>query len=166
MSYSFTISEATTFTITHAKHMAAKVATDLKRIQRLYREPDDADISDYETEVIELLKAGYLDTITYGYRRSGCWIEPTLRFTARDFAGALADDDDPGRIRPGANIANAAFGSYLTYSSAWRDLSDAEKDRFRRTRLPFRRTGAPEPGNIGYWCCIPRKIAGGFPDYF
>ena len=41
MSNSFTISEATTFTITHARHMAAKVATDLKRIQRFYGKPSD-----------------------------------------------------------------------------------------------------------------------------
>jgi hypothetical protein len=58
MSSSFTITATTTFTLTHAKHMAAKVATDLKRLQRLYGSPTDAAIADYETEVIELLKAG------------------------------------------------------------------------------------------------------------
>ena len=39
MSYSYTLTETTTFTVTHARHMAAKVATDLKRMQRLYGEP-------------------------------------------------------------------------------------------------------------------------------
>ena len=151
MSYSDTITETTTFTLTHAKHMAAKVATDLKRVQRLYGRPNDAEIADYETEVIELLKAGYLGTVTYGYRRGGDWIEPTLRFTARDLVGASADDDDPGRIRPGANITNAAFGSYLTYSAVWGELSNSVWEHFQRTRLPFQRIGAPEPGNNGYW---------------
>ena len=67
--------------------MAAKVATDLKRMQRLYGSPSDADIASYETEVIDLLKAGYLGTVTYGFRRDNDWIEPTLRYTAHDLAG-------------------------------------------------------------------------------
>ena len=149
MSSSFTITEARTFTVTHARHMAAKVATDLKRLQRLYGRPGDTSIAEYETEVIALLKAGYLGTVTYGYRRNGCWIEPTLRYTARDLAGMSANDDDPGRIRPGANVDGASFYSYLTYSAAWDRLSEAEQDSFKKS-LPFYRGGAPEPAIDGY----------------
>ena len=149
MSYSYTFAETSTFTRTHAKHMAAKVATDLKRIQRFYGRPDDSSITQYETEVIEFLKEGYLDTVTYGFRRNGNWIEPTLRYTARDLAGASANDDDPGRIRPGADISGASFYSYLTYSLAWGNATEAEREEFRG-RLPFRRGGAPEPSIDGY----------------
>lgn len=149
MSYSYTIAEAQTFTVTHARHMAAKVATDLKRMQRLYGKPGDADIADYEAEVIELLKTGYLGTVTYGFQRDGRWIEPTLRYTARDLAGTSANDDDPGRIRPGADISGASFYNYLTYSAAWDQLTEAQKDAFKKS-LPFYRTGAPEPGVNGY----------------
>lgn len=149
MSYSYTVSETTTFTATHAKHMAAKVATDLKRLQRLYGSPSDADIANYETEVIEFLKHGYLGTVTYGFWRNGNWIEPALRYTARDLAGASANNDDPGRIRPGADVTGASFWSYLTYSAAWGNLSHSEKEAFNN-RLPFQRSGAPEPGVNGY----------------
>ena len=149
MSYSYTFPETSTFTRTHAKHMAAKVATDLKRIQRLYGRPNDSSIVDYEIEVIEFLKEGYLGTLIYGFRRNGNWIEPTLYYTARDLAGASANDDDPGRIRPGADISGASFYSYLTYSLAWDNATEAEKEEFRG-RLPFRRSGAPEPGIDGY----------------
>jgi hypothetical protein len=149
MSYSYTVSETTTFTVTHAKHMAAKVSTDLKRLQRLYGKPSDVDIADYEGEVVELLKGGYLGTVTYGYRRNSDWIEPTLRYTARDLAGSAANDDDPGRVRPGADISGASFYSYLTYSAAWDKLKETEKDAVR-ARLPFKRNGAPEPGVRGY----------------
>ncbi len=97
MSTSYTLTETNTFTATHAKHMAAKVATDLKRMQRLYGSPGDIDIDRYEQEVIVFLKAGYLGTVTYGFWRNGDWIEPTIRYTARDLAGASANDDDPGR---------------------------------------------------------------------
>jgi hypothetical protein len=149
MSYSYTISETTTFTVTHARHMAAKVATDLKRMQRLYGNPSDTDIVDYEAEITEFLKEGYLGTVTYGYRRDGKWIEPTLRYTARDLAGSAANDDDPGRVRPGAGISGASFYSYLTYSAAWNNESAATQEAFCE-RLPFRRGGAPEPGVNGY----------------
>jgi hypothetical protein len=161
MSTSFTIDQTTSFTLTHARHMAAKVATDLKRLQRLYGSPSDRAIADYETEVIELLKAGYLGTLTVGYKRDGDWIEPTLRYTARDLAGGAAGDDDPGRIRPGANIESAEFYNYLTYSAAWDDLSAAEKDAFKR-RMPFYRTGAPEPGVDGYLALDLIYSAGGW----
>ena len=61
MSYSYTVPETETraFTVTHARHMAAKVATDLKRMQRLYGKPGDASIADYEAEITEFLKEGY-----------------------------------------------------------------------------------------------------------
>ena len=149
MSYSFTFSDTLTFTHTHAKHMAAKVATDLKRMQRFYGQPDDKRIADYENEMIELLKKGYLGTVTYGFRRDGNWIEPSLRYTARDLVGVSANDDDPGRIRPGAYTRSASFGSYLTYSPTWDSLSESEKEEFQR-RLPFRRNGAPQPGIDGH----------------
>ena len=149
MSYSDTFTGTSTFTRTHAKRMAAKVATDLKRIQRFCGRPNNHHITQYETEVIEFLKEGYLDTVTYGFRRNGNWIEPTLRYTARDLAGASANDDDPGRIRPGADISGASFYSYLTYSVAWDNATEAEKEEFKG-RLPFQRSGAPEPSIDGY----------------
>lgn len=150
MSESYTYSDTQSFTITHARHMAAKVATDLKRMQRLYGAPSDGDIASYEQEVIDLLKAGYLGEVTYGFRRNDDWIEPTLRYTARNLAGAAANDDDPGRIRPGADISGATFYSYLTYSAAWNKLTEAERTAFKNT-LPFFRGGAPEPGVSGYF---------------
>jgi hypothetical protein len=149
MSTSFSISESQTFTITNAIHMAAKVATDLKRMQRLYGSPSDAEISAYEKEAIALLKAGYFGVMTLGFRRDGQWIEPTLKYTARDLAGGSANDDDPGRIRPGANIAGAKFHSYLTYAPAWHALTPGEREAFEQS-LPHQRVGAAEPGVNGY----------------
>lgn len=149
MSYSFTTTESSSFTVTHARHMAAKVATDLKRMQRLYGSPSDNDITAYEAEITDLLKEGYLRTVSYGFKRDGRWIEPMLQYTARDLAGSAANDDDPGRVRPGANIDGASFYSYLTYSDDWDRLTETERDACRR-RLPVTRNGAPEPTVNGY----------------
>lgn len=147
MSYSYTFEK--TFTAVHAKQLAAKVATDLKRMQRFYDKPSDNDIDKYEIEIVELLKAGYLDTVTYGFKRNGDWIEPSLRYTARDLAGANANDDDPGKIPPGAEISGASFYSYLTYNSTWDKLSTVEQETFKK-KLPFQRSYASEPGVDGY----------------
>lgn len=149
MTQSYTLSESQTFTVTHARHMAAKVAADLKRMQRFYGSPSDADIASYEAEITEFLKAGYLGTVTYGFKRDGSWIEPALRYTARDLNGLAANDDDPGRVRPSANVDNAIFHSFLSYSSAWYGASESEKEAFRKC-LPFTRSGMPEPGVSGY----------------
>ena len=149
MSSSFTITQSSTFTVTHARHMAAKVAADLKRMQRFYGAPGDADIDAYEAEVAALLKAGYLGTVWYGFKRNGCWIEPTIRYTARELYLGSAADDDPGGIYRRANVSGADFYSYLTYSSAWDDLTVRERDAFKRT-LPFYRQGAAEPAVYGY----------------
>ena len=149
MSDSYSNSNTGSFTVTHAKKIASKVATDLKRIQRFYGSPGDTTITNYETELIELLKNGYLGTVTYGYKRNDDWIEPTLRYTARELSSLMnAPDDDPGKIRPGANIEGATFYSFLTYSAAWEKLTETEKDAFKKT-LPFYRTGANEPGING-----------------
>jgi hypothetical protein len=160
MSYSHTVTETTTFTITDARHMASKVSADLKRMQRFYGWPSDVQIADYEQEVVELLKAGYLRTITYGFQRGGNWIEPALRYTARDLAGAAANDDDPGRVKPGADISGAIFYNFLTYSSLWLTLTDAQRDAFER-RMPFRRTTGNEPGISGYLEADRSYSAGG-----
>lgn len=159
MTHSFTFSRSTTFTVTHARYLAAKVSTDLKRMQRFYGSPDDREIAQYELEAIELLKAGYLGTVTYGFRLDGEWIEPTLRYTARSLDGG-GRDDDPGKIRPRANIGGAIFHSYLTYARSWHRLTAAEQDGFRR-RLPFRRRGAPEPGVRGVLISDLRYSSGG-----
>jgi hypothetical protein len=152
--------ESTTFTVTHARHMAAKVATDLKRVQRFYGEPTDDRISNYEKEVTELLKAGYLDNVTYGFQRAGKWTEPTLRYAARDLAGASASDDDPGRVRPGANISGAEFRSFMEYSSAWYGATQAQRDAFRST-LPFKRGDGDQPSVDGYLSNDKTYSAGG-----
>lgn len=150
MTCSYTQSHTTTFTVTHARHLAVKVATDLKRMQRFYGAPSDQDIGDYETEATELLKAGYLGTVWYGFRRGGCWITPTLRYTAQDLLAGTTVDDDPGRVFPGADVRGASFYSYLTYSADWTRAPTRDREALQR-RLPFRRVSAPEPGLNGHF---------------
>jgi hypothetical protein len=159
MSSSFTVSSSSTFTVTHARHLAAKVKTDLKRMQRFYHNPSDAMLDKYETELTELLKHGYLDTASYGFKRNDQFIEPTLKYTAQELGG-MGDDDDPGKVKPGANVQGATFYSYVTYSRAWDALSSDEQRRFK-SNLPFQRTGADEPTTAGYYVSDNNYTSGG-----
>lgn len=147
---SFTQSNSNTFTLTHAKYLASKVATDLKRIQRFYGSPSDNLINAYESELIELLKNGYLDSITYGFKRNDNWIEPTIKYTARELNVFGSSDDDPGKIRPGANVINAGFTSYLIYSPVYLQLNAEQQQTFEKS-LPFQRSVGTQPSVSGYW---------------
>lgn len=147
MSTTYTHTNSLTFTRAHAKRISYRVAADLKRMQRLYGNPSDKRIEEFDQELVELLNAKYLETVTYGYWRGNKWVEPTLRYTAYELVN---DDigDDPGRIRPNANVSGATFYSYLTYSLNWSLLSPAEQAAFEGT-LPFQRGYGPEPGIDG-----------------
>lgn len=148
MSYSYTVSGTTTFTVTHARQLAAKVATDLKRMQRFYGAPSDQRIDAYELELIELLKGRYFERATYGFKRNDRWIAPTLRYTANDLSDSLADDD-PGRVQPGADTSDGAFYSFLAYSYQWRELSASAKEEVE-SRIPLNRADALESDIDGY----------------
>jgi hypothetical protein len=158
-SYSSTYTDTQTFTVTHARHMAAKVATDLRRMQRFYGWPTDAWITEYEAELVVLLKAGYLGEVTYGFKRGNDWIEPSLRYTASDLL-ASGSDDDPGRIRQGRDVSGSAFSSYLTYSAKYAGASTTEKESNLQD-LPFKRSGGTAPGISGYLESDKTYSAGG-----
>ena len=96
------------------------------------------------------MKGGYLETVTYGFQRDRQLIEPTLRYTATELAGMSANDDDPGRIRPGSDVSGASFYSYLTYTSDWHRLSLNDRNKLK-SKIPFERGEAPEPILNGYY---------------
>ncbi len=147
MSYSFTTTETRTFTITHANYLASKVATDLKRMQRFYGRPSDRMIEKYEKEIALYLKHGYLEKVSYGFKKDGNWIEPTLIYRASDIE--YSANDDPGKVRPGCDISGASFYSFLEPSSKWCELTGSEKKQFENS-LPLNRGTANTPGINGY----------------
>lgn len=150
MSMTRTLSETSTFTKTSARHVASKVAADLRLVQLAYGDPDDERIAAYEAELVELLAGGYVRRVTYGFRRYGSWISPTLRYEAL-LDGTLIVDDRAGKIPRGCDVDGARFGSYLCHNSKWDRLSSAEKSAIER-ELPFQRSAGEEPGTLsGTW---------------
>jgi hypothetical protein len=161
MSATYTYNTTETFTLTHARYIAAKVAADLSRFRRFYNAPNEQQIKDYEAEITEFLNEDYLDNVTYGFKRNdtGRWVE-ALRYHAIP-GGALIGDDDPGKIKPRIDISNTHFSSYLITNNRWRALTQRQKEEFE-ARLPFSRVGAAEPGlEVGTWSHGHTYSAGG-----
>ena len=156
MSYTYTQTE--TFTVTHAKHIASKVATDLLRLQRFYGSPSDAQINEYEEELVALLKGDYLKEVTYGFKRNGCWVE-ALRYHA--LPGGNLTNDDPGRILPGVNVSDATFGSYLIHNSRWLALTPAQRTTFSAALSIDRGHGTEPQLESGSWSTGLSYSAGG-----
>ncbi|MDH7943461.1 hypothetical protein QGM61_06480 [Pseudohongiella sp. SYSU M77423] len=160
MSFSTTVTESRTFTVTHARYLASKISTDLKRIQRFYPgHITDDRISDFEQEVTEYLKAGYLQSVTYGFQRDGKWVEPTVRYSAQQLLDSEVDDD-PGKIRPNRNVEGARFASYLIQNDAWGKLTGEQKKAFEE-KVVIKRVGAPAPSVNGYFESDLKYTAGG-----
>lgn len=153
MSTSYSVSAAETFSLTHARKIASKVATDLKRIQRLYgrpSDPTDQRIDDYEQELTHLLKHDVVGSVIYGYQRNGQWTKASVRYNALA-GGQLQVDDDPGKIVPGHDIEGATFTSSLTYNANWSSLSGAKQTEIKRDSPLERTSGSGAPLEKGYW---------------
>jgi hypothetical protein len=158
MSTSYSITETITFTLVHARFLASKVATDLLRFQRFYGRPTDQQINDYESEITTFLREDCVDQLTYGFKRNGKWVE-AVRYRA--IGSTLIADDDPGKLRAGAEVSDAYFTSFLSYKDVWWKLSEGERQRIRNV-LPFQRSTGEEPGiENGYWFDDRNYSAGG-----
>lgn len=140
MTYSFTTTE--TWSRTHARYVAGKVAADLRQMQQAYGKPSDTEIENYVQELTEFLDGGYLKEVTYGYRYNGAWVV-ALKYTA-DMFGNLSVDDRSGRIPRGANIIGAEWSSFLSYNGKWSSLTPMQQQAFER-ELPFKRSSGVDP---------------------
>ena len=160
MSTSYTYSQTESFTVTHAKHIASKVAADLFRLQRFYGSPSNEQINEYEEELVALLKDDYLEDVTYGFTRNGTgvWVE-ALRYHA--LPGGNLTNDDPGKILPGIDVSGTHFGSFLNHNARWRALTHEARVSFT-AKLKLDRTNGQMPSlESGAWSTGLNYSAGG-----
>ena len=144
----YTTTRSETFTVTHARHIVAKIGTDLKRMQRFYGRPSDREIADYEKEAVALLRGDYLESVEYGFHSNGRWVV-ALKYAAR-YGGVLISDDTPGRIPLGSDVSGCGFTSYLRSTRKWHDLPEYQKERvYADAGVSFRRV--PRRGYVGNW---------------
>lgn len=159
MSNSYTDSTTESFNVAHARKIASKVATDLQKFHRFYNgQPSLAQIADYEAEMVVLLKYKAISSVIYGFKRNGKWTEAAVRYTAMA-DGTLSSDDDPGKIRPGLDVAGASFTSFLHWDTG--HLSQ-EENAAMENEVPFSRNTTETPQlESGQWVSDLNYFAGG-----
>lgn len=140
MSYTTTIN--TTFTKTHAEHIASKIAADLRQLQGFYGSPSEQKINDYIQELVILLSDGYLKSIDYGFQKDGEWVL-VLSYEIYESSGTLKDDNT-GRVPIGINTTGASWYSYLRKSSKFENLSFSEQEKIESS-INIKRSGASDP---------------------
>jgi hypothetical protein len=129
-------------------------------MQRLYGEPSDDDIGDFLVELVVLLAGGWLDEVSYGFRRHDSWVPPVLLYRVNS-AGNLVADTRSGGVIAGVDISEATWYSYLKKTSAWSDLSSTQREAVEST-IPVSRQPANEPGvSGGYWVDSDRSYSSG-----
>lgn len=149
MTTTYTHSNTSTFSRTHAKYLASKIAADLLQIQIFYGEPLSDMIDAYIEEATILLLGGYLESVDYGFQRDDKWIL-VVKFVA-SFDGALTQDDRSGGVEAGIDIRGARWSSYLRKNSAFYNLPLSDQNEIE-TSLPINRvTGAESETVKGVW---------------
>ena len=158
MTQSFTTTAS--FTLTHAKHLASKVVSDLYQCSVLYDQPSAASIPNYETELIELLAGEYVADYEFGFKKDDQRIV-SWRYTVGPDGGLHGGDANAGSLYARADVTGATHFNFLTYSAKWFNLSSSSKATIEAA-LPFQRNVASLPGDgSGYWQTDHGYTAGG-----
>jgi hypothetical protein len=157
MTQSYTTTES--WSRTHARYIAGKVAADLRQMQQAYGQPADQHLNDLIDELVTYLADGYLDCVEYGFRRGESWVV-AHKYTAAEL-GTSAADDRSGRIRRGADVTGAYWWSYLVRNSHWWSLSQAERDRYEAGIAIKRVPGSGASPLSGGWAPERSYASGG-----
>jgi hypothetical protein len=159
MTTSYTRTDTETFNLTHAKHLASKVAADLDRCKSRYGGMTSEAVYSYERELVTLLHGGYVMRYEFGFRRDGkvvvCW-----RY---DVAanGDLITDENAGKLVAGVDVSGATYYNHLWLNPSWDALDAAERAEVAAA-LPFTRASGPSPDyGSGYWTTDKSYSSGG-----
>ena len=128
------------------QHITAKIATDLKRVQRLYDGiPTDRMIDKYQRELTTLLENHFLAFVIFGFCDEENRVKMGLKYQAQD--GVVLADNDPGDIPAFKNVDGCSFVSYVAYNANWNYESRRSRELFyEKAGLPVNfRTEGNEP---------------------
>jgi hypothetical protein len=158
MTSSYTTTES--FTLGHAKKLAAKVSADMEQCRRLYGEPSSAQIEVYREELVAMLHGGYISKYEFGYqtrdeRRVVSWL---YTVTAD---GDLEGGQRSGGLYARADISNATMFNFLTTNSDWFALGTSGQDKVKEEHSIRRVTGEPPKDGSGRWVRDKAYSAGG-----
>lgn len=145
----YTTTKTNTFTITHARYLASKVAADMHLCAQYYGNPSEQNIRDYAEELAQYINEGYLSEYEFGYKKDEKRIV-TWRYKV-DANGVLTTDDRPGKVVAYVDIAGATFYNFLTRNSRFSQLGSQQQSTFKAGLPIHRNEGQPPSDGPGYW---------------
>lgn len=157
MTQTYTTTE--TWSRTHARYIAGKVAADLRQMQQEYGKPTEEHLNDLLEELVSYLADDYLDYVEYGFRRGDTWVV-AHKYTAAQL-GSSAADDRSGRIRRGADITDAYWSSMLVTNWRFANLSLTERDRYEAEIKIKRSACSGATPSSGTWAAERSYSSGG-----
>lgn len=141
----------TVFTRTHAKHLASKVVSDLYQCHSFYAHPSEAEIANYHEELIVMLAGGYVSTYEFGFTRGDQRVVAWQYCVSASGDLVGGTDDRSGGVYARADTRGADYYNFMSYSSSWFELTDAERGSVG-SEHPIDRTAGELPSDgIGYW---------------
>lgn len=159
MSYSYTKTATSTFTIIHARYLASKVAADLHLCAQYYGQPSEQRVREYAEELAQYLNEGYLKEYEFGYQRNNKRVV-SWRYEV-DEKGVLLTDDRAGKVVPYVDVAGAYYFNFLTQNDRFFQLTREQQARFE-SGLPLQRTtGGPPSDGSGCWVSDRNYFSGG-----
>ena len=155
----FTHTSSATFTVTHAKHLASKIAADLNACSRLHGHPSVSAVENYDDELVELLRYGYLSRYEFGFKRDE---ERVLSWSYEVGSyGNIETDERAGKMSAYVDLSGTTFFNYAWYSSKYHDLTPEQQSTFKHSHPVNRTSGDPPTDGAGYWSGTEKNYSAG-----
>ncbi|MCA9217178.1 MAG: hypothetical protein KDB27_29115 [Planctomycetales bacterium] len=155
----FTHTQSATFTVTHARYLASKIAADLNACSRLHGRPAISVVEKYNEELIELLRYGYLSQYEFGFKRSD---KRVLSWSYEvDASGAVSGDDRAGKMSAYVDLSDTSFFNYVWYSAKYQNLTSDQQAAFKDSHPINRASGSPPSDGNGVWSGTEKNYSAG-----
>lgn len=155
----FSFTHSATFTVTHARHLASKIAADLNACSRLHGRPAISSVESYNEELVELLRYGYLSQYEFGFKRNEMRVLSWLYEV--DASGNISSDDRAGKMSAYIDLSGTVFFNFLCYSSKYHSLDSDQQASYKSSHSVNRTTGDPPTDGAGCWTVTEKSYSAG-----
>jgi len=160
----FTHTTSATFTVTHAKHLASKIAADLNACSRLHGKPSLTVVENYNEELVELLRYGYLSRYEFGFKKDDKRVLSWSYEVTSD--GNIATDERAGKMSAYVDLDGTSFFNYAWYSSKYHNLTSDQQAGFKDSHPVNRTSGDPPSDGVGSWSGTEKNYSAGGTGVF
>ncbi len=109
MTYSYTGTES--FTVAHARKLAAKVSADMNQCRLFYGSPSETEIAKYRDELVTMLAGKYVDRYEFGFKTASD--ERVVSWRYRVTAAGDLDGGRSGGLHAKADNSNAMMFNFM-----------------------------------------------------